>query len=100
MSHINAGANLQKEGTTCLKKLTKRIMTFDYGKLLLFKSPQNKLTSNVEITGKKETQIRHIIHATGILDKTIDFTDETLIQCEVPTVKHISWDDNNFDGCK
>lgn len=33
MSHFNAGANLQKEGTTCLKELTKRIMTFDYGKI-------------------------------------------------------------------
>lgn len=33
MSHFNAGANLQKEGTTGLKELTKRIMTFDYGKI-------------------------------------------------------------------
>ena len=51
---------------TC-KELIRKIMTFEYEELLLLKSPQNKVTSNIVITGKKEKQVRHIIHTSGIL---------------------------------
>ena len=49
------------------KELIRRIMTFEYKNLLLIKSPQNKVASNVVTTGKKEKQVRHIIYASGIL---------------------------------
>ena len=36
------------------KELIRTIMTFEYEKLLLLMSPQNKVASNIAITGKKE----------------------------------------------
>ena len=42
-------------------------MTFDYGKLLLLKSLENRVVSNIAITGKKEREVRHIIYASTIL---------------------------------
>ena len=49
------------------KELLRRIMTFEYEELLLLKSPQNKVVSNIAITAKKEKLVRHIIYAKGIL---------------------------------
>ena len=44
-------------------------MTFKDQKLLLFilKSSQNKVASNIAITGKKEKRVRHKIYGRGIL---------------------------------
>ena len=57
--------NRGKEPHTC-KELIRRIMTFEYGKLLLLKLSQNitKVASNIVISGKKEKQVisRYIIH--------------------------------------
>ena len=36
---------------------------------------------------KKAKQIRHIIMPGALWDKVIDFTDEPVVQCDVPTVK-------------
>ena len=55
-----------KAPNTC-KELIRRILTFEYEKLLLLKSPENKVTSSIAITGKKEKQAKHIIHARDIL---------------------------------
>ena len=57
----------QREGTYTHKELIKRIMTFDYGKLLLLKSLESRVVSNIVITGKKEREVRHIIYASSIL---------------------------------
>ena len=40
-------------------------MTFEHEELLLLKSSQNKVATNITITGKKERQVRHIIYAWG-----------------------------------
>ena len=45
------------------KELIRRIMTFED----LLQLPQNKVASDIAITGKNEKQVRHIIHARGIL---------------------------------
>ena len=37
-------------------------MTFEYENLLLLKSTQNNVTSNIAITEKKTKQVRHIIY--------------------------------------
>ena len=42
-------------------------MTFDYGKLLLLKSLESRMVSDIVITGKKEREVRHIIYASSIL---------------------------------
>ena len=39
------------------KELIRRIMTFEYEKLLLSKSPQNKVASNIAITQKKKNKL-------------------------------------------
>ena len=41
------------------KELIRRIRTFDYEKLLLLKSPQNILVSNIVFTKKKASQTYH-----------------------------------------
>ena len=46
-------------------EFTRRIMTFEYEKLLVLKSTQNKLASNIAITSKREKQVRHIIYDMG-----------------------------------
>ena len=45
--------------------LIRTIMTFEHEELLLLKSSQNKVATNITITGKKERQVRHIIYAWG-----------------------------------
>ena len=42
------------------KELFGRIMAFEYEKLLLLKSSQNKVTSNIAMTGERVKQVRHI----------------------------------------
>ena len=42
-------------------------MTFEYENLLLLKSTQNNVTSNIAITEKKTKQVRHIIYVREIL---------------------------------
>ena len=43
------------------KELIRRIMTFEYEKLILFKPPQNKVASNIATTKKnKASLIYHI----------------------------------------
>ena len=51
------------------KKLIRIIITFEYEKLLLLlKSPQNKVASNIAITKQNKTkQVRHIIYVRIIL---------------------------------
>ena len=43
------------------KELLKRIITFEYENMMLLKSPQNKMASNIGITKQNKTsQIYHI----------------------------------------
>ena len=49
------------------KGLIRKIMTFEYEQLLLLKLSQNKVASNIMITGKKEKQVRRIMYVRGIL---------------------------------
>ena len=50
------------------KELIRIIITFEYEKLLLLKSPQNKVASNIAITKQNKTkQVRHIIYVRIIL---------------------------------
>ena len=49
---------------------------------------------------KKAKQIRHIIMPGALWDKVIDFTDEPVVQRDVPTVKKTSLDDDDNDDCK
>ena len=53
------------------------------------------------LAGKKEKQVRHVIYAGGdSWGKVIDFTDDPVIQCDVPpAVKKTSLHDDN-DDCK
>ena len=48
------------------KELIRTIMTFGYEYLLLKKSPQKNVASNIAIT-EKHKQARHIIYARGIM---------------------------------
>ena len=36
----------------------------------------------------------------ALWDKVIDFTDEPVVQCDVPAAKNTSWDDDDNDDCK
>ena len=49
---------------------------------------------------KKEKKVRHIIYVRGIWDKVIDFTDEPVVQCDVPAVRNISLGDDDNNNCK
>ena len=53
------------------KKLIRRFVTFEYEKVLLSKSSQNNVASNITITWKKEKQVRHIITATGHFERKL-----------------------------
>ena len=69
-------------------------MTFEYGKLLLLKSPQNnKVASNIEITEKSQKYCM----PGPFWDKSIDFTNEPVVQCDPPAIKSISLDDDDDD---
>ena len=50
---------------TC-EELIRRIMKIKYEKLLLLKSPQSKVPSNIVISGRTAKKVRDIIHATNI----------------------------------
>ena len=63
-------------------------MTFECEDLLLLKSPQNNVASNIAITEKK-TSKSDISHMPGALwGKVIDFTDEPVVQCDALAVKN------------
>ena len=60
------------------KELIRRILTFEFEKLLLLKSPQNKGASLEKMINKSD-----ISYMPGAFwDKGIDFTDEPVVQCD------------------
>ena len=72
-------------------------MTFKYENLLLLKSSQNNVASNIAITEKKQSK-SDISYMPGALwDKVTDFTDESVVQCDVKAVKNTSLDDDDND---
>ena len=49
----------------------------------------------------KKTSRSDISHMPGALwDKVIDFTEESVVQCDVPAVNNTSLDDDNNDDRK
>ena len=61
-------------------------MTFEYKNLLLLKSPQNNVVSNIVITEQnKASQTYHICKGHYEI-KLIDFIDEPVVQCDIPSV--------------
>ena len=77
-------------------ELIRRIMTFEYEKLLLFSSPQNKVVSDIAITVEKN---KSDIYMPGAFwDKVTNFTNQPAVLCDVPAVKSTSLDhDGNED---
>ena len=73
-------------------------MTFEYENLLLLKSPQNKVASNIAITEKNKVSPTYM---PGTLwDKVIDFTNEPVVQFDVLALKNTSLDDDDNDDHK
>ena len=73
-------------------------MTFEYENLLLLKSPQNKVASNIAITEKNKVSQTYM---PGTLwDKVIDFTNEPVVQFDVLALKNTSLDDDDNDDHK
>ena len=68
-------------------------MTFEYKKLLLLKSPENKVASKLRPLKKNKTNMPYMHWA--LWDKVIDFTDEPVVQCDVAAVKNTSLDDDD-----
>ena len=59
-------------------------MTFEYEKLLLLKSPQNKEASNIVVIKKKNKKKTSQTYISGAFqDKFTDFTDEPVVKCNV-----------------
>ena len=57
------------------------------------------MASNIAIAEK--TSRSDISHMPGALwDKVIDFTEESVVQCDVPAVNNTSLDDDNNDDRK
>ena len=76
-------------------KLIRVTMTFQYKKLLLLKSPQNNVVSNF---WPLKNQSESNIYMPGALwDKIIEFTDEPVVQCDVPAAKSTLLNDDNDD---
>ena len=63
-------------------------MTFEYENLLLKKSPQNNVESNIAIT--EEKQSKSDISYRTLRVKVIDLTDEPVVQCDVLAVKYFT----------
>ena len=82
------------------KELIKIIMTFKLLNLLLLKSPQNNVASNIAVTEKSKAGYTY--HIPGSLwIKVINFKDDSVVQCDIPAVKNTSLDDDNDkDGRK
>ena len=71
-------------------------MTLEYENLLLLKSQQNNVASNIVITKKQsKSDISHIPRA--LWDKVIDFTDQPVVQRDVLAVTNTSLDDDDDD---
>ena len=73
-------------------------MTFEYENLLLLKSPQNKVASNIAITEKNKVSQTYMSGA--LWDKVIDFTNEPVVQFDVLALKNTSLDDDDNDDHK
>ena len=74
-------------------------MTLQYQNLLLLKSPQNNVASNIVITEKNKASQSYKYQRWALWDKVTDFTVEPVVQCDVLAVKNTSLDDDN-DDCK
>ena len=61
-------------------------MTFEYENLLLKKSPQNNVESDIAITEIKQGKSDILYRALRV--KVIDLTDEPVVQCDVLAVKY------------
>ena len=71
-------------------------MTLESENILLLKSQQNNVASNIVITKKQsKSDISHIPRA--LWDKVIDFTDEPVVQCDILAVTNTSLDDDDDD---
>ena len=62
--------------------------------------PQNKVTSNIATTEKKKSKSHISYMPKTFWDKATDFTDEPVVQCDVPAVKNTSLDEGNNDDRK
>ena len=63
-------------------------MIFEYENLVLLKSPQNNVASNIAITEKKKQSKSDIsCMPRALWDKIIDFTDKSVVQYDVPAAK-------------
>ena len=58
-------------------------MTFEYEKLLLLKSPQNKEASNIVVIKKNQKKTSQTYISGAFQDKFTDFTDEPVVKCNV-----------------
>ena len=81
------------------KELIRRIITFEYKKLLLLKSLQNKVKTNIAITKQNKTSQTYYMPG-AFWDKVLDFTDEPVVQWDFQAVKNTSLDNDNNDGRK
>ena len=71
-------------------------MTLESENILLLKSQQNNVASNIVITKKQsKSDISHIPRA--LWDKFIDFTDKPVVQRDVLAVTNTSLDDDDDD---
>ena len=78
------------------KELIYKIITFKSKKLLLLKSPQNKL-HQILLSLEKNKNKSEIDKGTH---KVTDFTDEPIVQCDVPAEKNASLNGGNNDDLK
>ena len=76
------------------------IMTFEYKNLLLLKSPQNNVASNIAVTENKQRKsVKSCVPGT-LCDKVTDFADEPVAQCDLAAVKNTSINDGDNDNYK
>ena len=75
------------------------IMTFEYKNLLLLKSPQNNVASNIAVTENKQRVCVSCVPGT-LCDKVTDFADEPVAQCDLAAVKNTSINDGDNDNYK
>ena len=72
-------------------------MTFEYEKLLLSKSTQNKVASNIAILQSLQSKSGISYMPRVFWDKFIHFTDKPVVQCHTQAVKNTSSDKDDND---
>ena len=69
-------------------------MKFEYENMVLLKSPQNKVASNIAITEKKKSKWDTSYMPAAFWDKVTNFTVEPVVNCDAPAVKIFHYGDN------